>query len=67
MKYVGFNIKLHLSVFIFRITEGVMESTDGGKNFNGCIREVIVGGQKKNWTDMESIHNVLLDSCPISQ
>ncbi|KAH9636205.1 hypothetical protein HF086_007157 [Spodoptera exigua] len=54
-------------LYIGGLPEGVMESTDGGKNFNGCIRDVSIGGQQRDWTEMESIHNVLLDSCPIPQ
>lgn len=54
-------------LYIGGLPEGVMESAEGGKNFNGCIREVTVGGQKRSWTEMESTHNVLLDSCPIPQ
>ncbi|XP_047041515.1 laminin subunit alpha-1-like [Helicoverpa zea] len=54
-------------LYIAGLPEGVMETTDGGKNFNGCIREVVIGGQKKDWKEMESLHNVLLDSCPIPQ
>ncbi|XP_075991835.1 wing blister isoform X2 [Anticarsia gemmatalis] len=55
------------TLYIGGVPEGVLESTEGGKNFNGCIRDVSVGGQKRGWTDMESIHNVLLDSCPIPE
>ncbi|KAJ8726017.1 hypothetical protein PYW07_000715 [Mythimna separata] len=59
--------ELPTPLYIGGLPEGVMESTDGGKNFNGCIREVTVGGQKRDWTEMEALHNVLLDSCPIPQ
>ncbi|XP_059059003.1 laminin subunit alpha-1 [Achroia grisella] len=37
------------------------------ENFKGCMREVTVGGQKRDWTEMETLHNVLLDSCPVQQ
>ncbi|XP_052756765.1 laminin subunit alpha-1 [Galleria mellonella] len=37
------------------------------ENFKGCMREVTVGGQKRDWTEMEALHNVLLDSCPVQQ
>ncbi|KAM3959117.1 LOW QUALITY PROTEIN: wing blister [Aphomia sociella] len=37
------------------------------ENFKGCIREVTVGGQKRDWPEMEALHNVLLDSCPVQQ
>ncbi|KAF9819861.1 hypothetical protein SFRURICE_004215 [Spodoptera frugiperda] len=55
------------ALYIGGLPEGVMESTEGGKNFNGCIRDVSIGGQQRDWTEMESTHNVLLDSCPIPQ
>ncbi|XP_063375814.1 laminin subunit alpha-2-like [Cydia fagiglandana] len=44
-------------------------STDGvdAQNFKGCIDDVSIGGQKRKWKDMEALHNVLLDSCPVTQ
>ncbi|XP_072936563.1 laminin subunit alpha-1-like [Epargyreus clarus] len=44
------------------VPEGSLE--EGRESFKGCIRDVVVGGQKRSWTEMESLHNVLLDSCP---
>ncbi|PSN29691.1 hypothetical protein C0J52_27895, partial [Blattella germanica] len=35
-------------------------------NFKGCIRNVVIGGELKDWTDMASLNNILLSSCPCS-
>lgn len=52
----------------YSISDGIIDTTEGGKaNFKGCIRDVTIGAQTKDWADMESLHNVLMDSCPISQ
>lgn len=34
-------------------------------NFKGCIRNVVIRGQIKDWTDMARLNNVLLNACPI--
>nr|CAD7572271.1 unnamed protein product [Timema californicum] len=40
---------------------GTLETRD---NFKGCIRNMVIGRQHKDWTDMATLHNVLLNSCP---
>ncbi|KAI8427369.1 hypothetical protein MSG28_001930 [Choristoneura fumiferana] len=45
---------------------GLPDSSDARENFKGCISDVTVGGQKRKWQDMETLHNVLLDSCPVT-
>ncbi|KAL0848796.1 hypothetical protein ABMA28_013221 [Loxostege sticticalis] len=53
-------------LFIGGLPEGTTEWPDGGReNFKGCIRDVAVAGHKKDWPTMESLHSVLLDSCPV--
>ncbi|XP_063216579.1 laminin subunit alpha-1 [Bacillus rossius redtenbacheri] len=42
---------------------GTLETRD---NFKGCIRNVVIGAARKDWTDMAGLHNILLSSCPIS-
>ncbi|XP_026474938.1 neurexin-1b-like [Ctenocephalides felis] len=44
-------------------TSGSLVTRD---NFNGCIRNVALEGKIKDWTDMDSLHNVLLGSCPVA-
>lgn len=44
-----------------------MEADNGRENFKGCLRDVVVASQKRDWTEMEELHNVLLDSCPVQQ
>ncbi|XP_015607311.1 laminin subunit alpha-1 [Cephus cinctus] len=34
-------------------------------HFNGCIRNVMIGGERRDWTDMAELHNIHLSSCPI--
>jgi laminin, alpha 1/2 len=33
------------------------------ENFKGCIRNVVVRNELRDWTDMDSLHNVLLSEC----
>ncbi|CAG5048108.1 unnamed protein product [Parnassius apollo] len=49
------------------LPEGASDTAEGRENFKGCIRDVSVAGQTLDWSEMESLHNVLLDSCPIPQ
>ncbi|XP_049762590.1 laminin subunit alpha-1 [Schistocerca cancellata] len=41
----------------------ILETRD---SFKGCIRNVKIGNIRRDWTDMASLHNILLNSCPIS-
>ncbi|XP_051174494.1 laminin subunit alpha-1 isoform X1 [Leptopilina boulardi] len=34
-------------------------------HFNGCIRNVMIGGERRDWTDMTELHNIHLSSCPV--
>ncbi|GLG97830.1 Laminin subunit alpha [Gryllus bimaculatus] len=50
---------------------GVPENSTGGtlitrEYFKGCIRNIVIGRQRKDWTDMTVLENVHLNSCPIS-
>ncbi|XP_074102845.1 wing blister [Cotesia typhae] len=42
--------------------KGTLMSRD---HFNGCIRNVMIGGERRDWTDMAELHNIHLSSCPI--
>lgn len=33
------------------------------ENFKGCIRNVVIRNELKDWTDMDDLHNVLLSEC----
>jgi len=49
------------------LPEGAPSGTLGTRdNFKGCIRNIIIGKKPKDWTDMASLSNVLLSSCPVS-
>ncbi|XP_054282487.1 laminin subunit alpha-1 [Macrosteles quadrilineatus] len=41
---------------------GTLQSRE---NFKGCIRNVRISGERKDWTTMTSLHNILLSSCPL--
>lgn len=32
-------------------------------NFKGCIRNVVIRNEMRDWTDMDELHNVLLSEC----
>ncbi|XP_011501171.1 PREDICTED: laminin subunit alpha-1 [Ceratosolen solmsi marchali] len=34
-------------------------------HFIGCIRNVMIGGERRDWTDMSELHNIHLNSCPV--
>lgn len=54
-------------LFIGGLPEGAPSGTLGTRdNFKGCIRNIIIGKKLKDWTDMASLSNVLLSSCPVS-
>ncbi|CAH1185884.1 unnamed protein product [Phyllotreta striolata] len=36
-------------------------------NFRGCIRKLKIENQLTDWSEMDSLNNVLLDSCPVSE
>lgn len=49
------------------LLEGAPSGTLGTRdNFKGCIRSVVIGKNPKDWTDMASLNNILLSSCPVS-
>uniref|UniRef100_A0A182VN22 Uncharacterized protein n=1 Tax=Anopheles merus TaxID=30066 RepID=A0A182VN22_ANOME len=33
------------------------------ENFKGCIRNIVIRNERKDWTDMDDLHNVLLSEC----
>ncbi|XP_041979492.1 laminin subunit alpha-3-like [Aricia agestis] len=55
------------TLYVGGLPEGAAELTEGRENFKGCIREVVVGEERREWAAMDALHNVLLDSCPVAQ
>ncbi|KDR22194.1 Laminin subunit alpha-1, partial [Zootermopsis nevadensis] len=54
-------------LYIGGLPEGAPSGTLGTRdNFKGCIRNVVIGKKPKDWTDMASLNNILLSSCPVS-
>lgn len=37
------------------------------ENFKGCINNVVIRGDIKDWTDYDYLHNILLNECPATQ
>lgn len=33
------------------------------ENFKGCIKNIVIGNEIKDWTDMDELHSVLLSEC----
>lgn len=33
------------------------------ENFKGCIRNIVIRNERKDWTDMDDLQNVLLSEC----
>lgn len=42
------------------ITNHLIKSQD---NFKGCIKNIVIGNDIKDWTDMDELHSVLLSEC----
>ncbi|XP_014221917.2 laminin subunit alpha-1 [Trichogramma pretiosum] len=34
-------------------------------HFNGCMRNIMIGGERRDWTDMSELHNIHLNTCPV--
>lgn len=53
-------------MFIGGLPEGIVRENLGVKeNFKGCIRKVMIGGERRDWTVMADLHNIGLGSCPV--
>lgn len=53
-------------MYIGGLPEGAISETLGVKdNFKGCIRKVMIGGERRDWTVMADLHNIGLGSCPV--
>ncbi|KAG0726288.1 Laminin subunit alpha-2 [Chionoecetes opilio] len=35
------------------------------ENFKGCIRNIVLNSERRDWTDMYKLQNVLLSACPV--
>lgn len=49
-------------LFLATAKKGSLVTRD---HFNGCIRNVMIGGERRDWTDMAELHNIHLSSCPV--
>ncbi|KAK3921962.1 Laminin subunit alpha-1 [Frankliniella fusca] len=58
--------RINSPVYIGGLPEGAHSETLGVKdNFKGCIRKVMIGGERRDWTIMADLHNIELGSCPL--
>jgi len=47
------------------VSENAVSRTLGTReNFRGCIKNLMIGGERRDWADMPTLHHVLLGSCP---
>ncbi|XP_064107459.1 laminin subunit alpha lam-3-like isoform X1 [Macrobrachium nipponense] len=42
--------------------QGTLSSRE---NFKGCIRNIVLNSERRDWTDMYRMQNVLLNACPV--
>uniref|UniRef100_T1HX12 Laminin subunit alpha-2 n=1 Tax=Rhodnius prolixus TaxID=13249 RepID=T1HX12_RHOPR len=56
------NSPLYIGGLPERAPSGTLESRE---NFRGCIRNVIINGERRDWVAMADLHNILLSSCPL--
>ncbi|KAL0132326.1 hypothetical protein PUN28_000249 [Cardiocondyla obscurior] len=67
------NVNYHLNSSIFSgplYIGGIPATAQKGSlltrdHFNGCIRNVMIRGERRDWTDMAELHNIHLSSCPV--
>ncbi|KAL6255156.1 hypothetical protein P5V15_013489 [Pogonomyrmex californicus] len=67
------NVNYHFNSSIFSgplYIGGIPENAQQGSlltrdHFNGCIRNVMIRGERRDWTDMAELHNIHLSSCPV--
>ena len=58
--------RINSPMFIGGLPEGIVHESLGVKdNFKGCIRKVMIGGERRDWTVMADLHNIGLGSCPV--
>ncbi|VVC37186.1 Hypothetical protein CINCED_3A012310 [Cinara cedri] len=58
--------RTHSPLYIGGLPDTASSGTLGTReNFKGCIRNLIIGGERTDWTDMAGLHNILLGSCPL--
>lgn len=36
------------------------------ENFKGCIRNLSIRNERRDWVDMDALHNVLLSECLVT-
>lgn len=62
--YIRTSLYLYLYICISDIApSGCLLSRD---NFKGCIRNVSIRNERRDWIDMDDLHNVLLSECLVS-
>ncbi|XP_025195973.1 laminin subunit alpha-1 [Melanaphis sacchari] len=58
--------RTHSPLYIGGLPDAASSGTLGTReNFKGCIRNLVIGGERTDWTNMAGLHNILLGSCPL--
>lgn len=58
--------RLHVNSISSPHTESAGQGTlTTQENFKGCIRNIVLNSERRDWTDMYKLQNVLLSACPI--
>ncbi|ODM90707.1 Laminin subunit alpha-1 [Orchesella cincta] len=52
------------TIYIGGMDDGASRS-NGKIQFHGCIRNIVLNRQIRDWTDMAVVHNVFLNACPL--
>ena len=53
------------SYHVFFIDSAPQGSLTGRENFKGCIRNIVINSERRDWTDMYRLHNLFLNACPV--
>lgn len=67
------SLSLSVSLFylLYNLTFLFQEIASSGslltrENFKGCIRNVSIRNERRDWIDMDNLHNVLLSECLVT-
>lgn len=53
-------------LFVGGLPESALQGTLATReNFKGCIRNIVMNSERRDWTDMFQLQNVLLNACPV--
>ncbi len=56
---------LHLK-YLSKTENGPHGMIENKGNFKGCMRNVVIGERKMEWTDFFLLYDVMVSSCPLN-